>query len=99
MATNVPESAEVGLPTEQAGNLAETLDGLLEFTGATAGWVAVRDAEGRLAFPVRRGDFTEAWLTLQQAQCHVWGFEVREGPTLINDLGPVPPLGPPALRN
>src|SRR5947199_2494080 len=99
MATTIPESAEVGLPDEPAADLGEALDGLLEFVGATAGWVGVRGAAGRLTFPVRRGDFAEAWLTLQQAQCHVWGFEVREGPSLLNDLGPVPPLGSPPLRN
>jgi PAS domain S-box-containing protein len=48
---------------------------------------------------VRHGEVPDAWLTLQQAPDGAWGFAVREGPTLLNDLRPLPPLGAPPLRN
>src|SRR5438552_12568505 len=75
------------------------LDALLEFTGATAGWIGLSDVQGRLHFPARRGAFGEAWLTLQQGQLAIWGFEVREGPTLLNELPALPALGEPRLRH
>jgi PAS domain S-box-containing protein len=82
-----------------AAALGEALEGLLEFTGATAGWVGLRGADGRLSFPARRGEVPDAWLALQQAPDGAWGFAVCGGPTLLNDLRPLPPLGAPPLRN
>jgi PAS domain S-box-containing protein len=79
--------------------LGEALEGLLELTGATAGWVGLRGTAGRLSFPARRGEVADRWLALQQAPDGAWGFVVREGPTLLNDLRPLPPLGAPPLRN
>jgi PAS domain-containing protein len=73
-----------------------SLEGLLEFIGASSGWVGLKAADGRLTVPVRRGDFPDAWLALQQGRAGPWGFAVREGPTLLNDLGPLPGFGGPS---
>jgi signal transduction histidine kinase len=99
MSTVVPESSQIGVADERARTLGDALDGLLEFTGAMAGWIGLRETSGRLAFPVRRGAFPDTWLTLQQAQGTVWGFEVREGPTLLNDIHPLLAMGEPPLAN
>jgi PAS domain S-box-containing protein len=99
MATVVPDSGREGTPDDRAHALATILDSLLGFTGATVGWIGLLDARGRLTFPVRRGDFPDAWLTLQQARGDVWGFAVRDGPTLLNDLPPLPTGMPAALHN
>src|SRR5262245_3309283 len=98
MTTVVPEIGGFQGPEDVAAFLGEVLDALLEFTGAAAGWIGLTGPDGRLTFPVRRGDFPEAWLTLQQGQGNpVWGFEVREGCTLLNDS--LPSLGEPPLHN
>jgi signal transduction histidine kinase len=100
MLTVVPESAAGAHgQDDRARALGEALDGLLEFTGAAAGWVGLFEPDGHLTFPVRRGTFPDAWLSFQQARGSVWGFEVREGCTLLNDLQPLPPLGEPPLSN
>ncbi len=99
MVTVVPEPDWLPRSGELISFLEETLDALLEFTGATAGWVGLADPDGRLHFPARRGTFPQAWLGLQQGQVPIWGFEVREGPTLLNDLPALPALGEPPLRN
>jgi PAS domain S-box-containing protein len=102
MATVVPEPDWAHGPEDWTAVLEETLDGLLEITGATAGWVGLRlpeDPAGRLTFPVRRGSFPEGWLTLQQGQAGVWGLALRAEPNLVNELPPLPDLGEPALRN
>jgi PAS domain S-box-containing protein len=92
----VPETAA----TREAGtlfqDLGQILESLLEFIGAPAGWVCLRDDGGRLTFPVRRGQYSESWLRLQQSG-GVWGFAMREGPTLLNDLPPWAALGEPPL--
>lgn len=99
MASNLPEPGEsLRRASEARSFLHDALEGLLEFTGAGAGWVGFRKAEG-LVFPARLGPIPETWLTLQQGHGDVWGFEVREGPTLINDLRPLPSLGSPPLRS
>jgi PAS domain S-box-containing protein len=79
--------------------LAEALESLLEFTGATAGWIGLPGPDGRLTFPARRGAVPDDWLTLQRAEGRVWGFAVREGPTLLNDLRGLQPLGIGGLEN
>jgi PAS domain S-box-containing protein len=99
MLTVVPELTPGSAPDERGQSLGEALDGLLEFTGATAGWVSLVEPGGRLVFPARRGNLSDAWLTLQTAQGGPWGFEVREGPTLLNDLRPLASLGNPPLAN
>jgi signal transduction histidine kinase len=100
MATKVPgpgwmRETEEGLATL----LHEALEALLEFTTASAGWIGLADPDGGLSFPARSGRIPEAWLTLQQGGATVWGFEVREGPTLLNELPPLPVLGEPPLHN
>jgi PAS domain-containing protein len=87
------------LPEELAATLREALQALRDFTGATAGWIGLHRPDGQLYFPARAGLFAEAWLTLQQGQSPVWGFEVREGPTVLNDPPPLAILGKPPLRN
>jgi PAS domain-containing protein len=99
MATAVPESGWAHPSDDWAGFLGETLDALLELTGAAAGWVSVAGPGGRLAFPVRRGAVPEAWLALQQGRAGAWGVAVRGGPSLVNDLPPLPELGEPPLHN
>jgi PAS domain S-box-containing protein len=79
--------------------LGMALESLLEFIGATAGWVCLRDESGGPTFPVRRGEVPDTWLRLQQSRGSVWGFAVREGPTLLNDLRPWAALGEPPLHN
>jgi PAS domain S-box-containing protein len=79
--------------------LPEALNTLLEFTGATAGWIGLVRADGRLYFPARAGTFSDAWLTLQLGQTSIWGFAVGEGPAIVNDLPRIAILGDPPLRN
>src|SRR5947209_7021215 len=97
MATSEPERA--GGRDEPDRPLGEALEGLLEFTGATAGWVGLAGPTGRLSFPARRGAVPDEWLALQRAEGGVWGFAVREGPTLLNDLRGLAPLGVAGLEN
>lgn len=99
MVFEISQSAPDWRQREIVAILEHVLDGLLDFIHATVGWVGWMDAEGRLQFPARRGSFSESWLTLQQGQGVVWGFEVREGPTLLNDLPSLPDLGEPPLVN
>jgi PAS domain S-box-containing protein len=80
-------------------SLGEALESLLEFTGATAGWVGLQSAGGPLRFPARCGAVADDWLALQRAEGRVWGFAVREGPTLLNDLRGLAPFGIAALSN
>jgi PAS domain S-box-containing protein len=93
------EPGRAGGPNDPNSALDEALEGLLEFTGATAGWVGLPDATGRLTFPARCGTIPDEWLTLQRGEGRVWGFAVREGPTLLNDLRGLRPLGVSALDN
>jgi signal transduction histidine kinase/PAS domain-containing protein len=100
MATVVPgPSGLAGVHDYSATFLESVLDAMLEMATASVGWVAVMDATRGLVFPSRRGVFSQTWLTLQQGQAAIWGFEVKEGVTLINDLPPLPALGDPCLRN
>jgi len=99
MSSVIAELVETHAQREAELALGDALDALLEFTGATAGWVGRVGLDGRLTFPVRRGTFAGAWLTLQQGHGTLWGFEVRDGPTLLNDLPALPSLGEPPLRN
>ena len=76
------------------------LEGVLEVTGASAGWVGLMDREsGQLSFPACRGAFSKSWLTLQQGQGSVWGIAVREEPAVVNELPTLACLGEPPLRN
>jgi PAS domain S-box-containing protein len=99
MANPLPDPAPAGGSDETAWALSDALDGLLEFTGAAAGWVAVRAPDGKLTFPACRGPLPERCLAVQGGRDGVWGFAVREGPTLLNDLPGLPPLGEPPLRS
>ncbi len=84
---------------EPVAILQESLDGLLELTGAGGGWISLKDDGQHLQFPVRGGAVSESWLALQQGCPPLWGFEVSEGPTVLNDLPPLPFLGEQVLRN
>jgi PAS domain S-box-containing protein len=79
--------------------LGQALDALLEFTSATCGWVGLVEPSGQLQFPARRGQIPQAWLDLQQSERGIWGFAVREGPTLLNELPAWPDFGAPTLTN
>ena len=79
--------------------LQPALEAVLEFTGATVGWIGLVEPDGRLSFPAQRGSFSRSWLTLQQGKASVWGFGVRDEPTLLNELPTWPMLGEPPLRN
>jgi signal transduction histidine kinase len=94
----VPKSAWQARSHPLVGPLGLALDALIEFTNASCGWVGCVGTDGRLTFPVRRGSFPDAWLHLQAGQ-GVWGFAIREGPTLLNDLPAWPALGAPPLAN
>ncbi len=99
MAHLVPQKATACQAEEPFPIVGEALESLRQFLGASAGWVCLHDAGAGLTFPVRRGTIPESWLRLQQARACVWGFAVREGPTLLNDLKPWPTLGEPPSRN
>jgi PAS domain S-box-containing protein len=99
MASLVPPASGAEGQNEQARGLADALDALMEFIGASAGWIGLREASGRLTFPVCRGGCAEEWLRLQQGMGGVWGFEVRDGPVLVNDLRPLVGLVAPPLVN
>jgi PAS domain-containing protein len=103
MAPVVPEPGHFPNPKVWADHLGQTLDALLELTGATAGWVGLAPPlsgpGNRMSFPAQRGEVSPAWFTLQQGQAQVWGFAMRDGVTLLNDLPPSPLLGDPALHN
>src|SRR5437868_6077671 len=86
-------------PDELAAILDDTLDALLEFTGATAGWIGLIGPDECLSFPARRGALPGQWLALQQGRGGVWGFEVHAEPTLLNDLPALAFLGEPALHS
>jgi PAS domain S-box-containing protein len=79
--------------------LAQALDALLEFTNATCGWVGLHGPTGELQFMARRGEIPQAWLDLQQGKQGIWGFAVRDGPTLLNELPVWPLFGAPVLTN
>lgn len=98
MPGSVPKSALQTKSHPLATPLGLALDALIEFTNASCGWVGCITADGRLTFPVRRGSFPDAWLHLQTGH-GVWGFAIREGPTLLNDLPTLPALGTPSLAN
>ena len=78
-------------------DLEDTLDTLIDFIGATAGWIGLGEPGARLVFPVRRGVITDAWLRLQQGHGVVWGFALGDKPTRYNDLPPVAALGDPPV--
>jgi PAS domain S-box-containing protein len=100
MATNVDgPNWKPDAQTEPLGYLRDALEALLEFTGAGAGWIGLLDSQGKLTFPVCAGTVPGAWLNLQQGQGAIWGFEVREGPTILNELPAFVALGEPALQN
>jgi PAS domain-containing protein len=104
MATVVPESGWAHGLGDGTPALEETLDALLEMTGATAGWIGLSSptaegSAGQLTFPVRRGSFGDGWLTLQQDRAGVWGLALGPEPALINDLPALPELGAPPLAN
>jgi PAS domain-containing protein len=99
MLTRVPESSRTAEDCGGLHFLAEALDGLLELTGATAGWVGLTGPDGLLTIAARRGPIPEGWLALQQGRVPVWGFQIEDGPALLNDLAALPALGEPSLGN
>jgi PAS domain S-box-containing protein len=99
MASPTPSASVQQSSDEPGAALSQTLDAILQFTGATAGWVGLLGPDGRLDFPVRAGAFSEAWLTLQQGEASVWGFAVRDEPTLLNEPPALALLGDPPLEN
>jgi signal transduction histidine kinase len=99
MPTIVPESARPVGPVDLVLDLSEGLTALLDFIGAEAGWIGLIAEDGRLTFPVRQGEFPDAWLDLQMGLAGSWGFGMRAGPTLLNDLSALNVLGAPAMSN
>jgi PAS domain S-box-containing protein len=99
MRSEVPESGRAHGPGQGLPLLAEALDALLELTGAAAGWVGLTGRDGLLTFPARRGPVPDGWLALQGGWVPVWGFQVADGPSVVNNLPALPALGEPPLRN
>jgi PAS domain S-box-containing protein len=95
----VPKKTTVVKKGRLFQELSDLLFSALEFIGAEAGWMALRDASGGLSFPVRGGDFADGWLNLQQEYHSVWGFRAGDGPALLNDLRPWSKLVDPSLHN
>jgi PAS domain-containing protein len=79
--------------------LGVALEGILQTTGASSGWIALKEFEGRLSFVVHQGEVPEAWIRLQSGELGCWGFTVHEDPVLLNDFPELPILGTPSLRN
>ncbi len=77
----------------------DLLASAVEFIGASAGWIGLRDAGGAWSFPVCGGAFAESWLHWLPARGSVWGFAVAGEPALLNDLQAWMKLGDPPLRN
>jgi hypothetical protein len=72
MPTVVPESGLLPGQEKPTAAWEEALDALMEFTGATAGWVGVVGEDRHLTFPAYRGQIGLGWLKLQQGHS-VWG--------------------------
>jgi PAS domain-containing protein len=79
--------------------LREALDGIIQVTGASAGWISLATRRGLQDFLVRRGDFSNSWIELQKGGGGIWGFRVHEGPVLLNEFPALSILGDPPLRN
>lgn len=80
--------------------LRDLLVSALEFLGASAGWIGLQDAEGRLTFPVHDGAFPDNWHDWQQGRSSVWGVAGGGAESaLLNDLRSCPLPGDPPLRN
>src|SRR5947207_12234239 len=91
MAKLVPGSTRMFEEPGQAGRLNELLAGVIEYTGALAGWIGLHQADGRISFPLAVGDFPSDWLVKQQGNESIWGFTFQEeSPTLVNDLAQLP---------
>jgi signal transduction histidine kinase len=100
MAADVSTTSWLREPGGEAATiLHDSLDALLEWTGASSGWVAFMGQDNHLHVPVRRGAVSEAWLAFQQEGRPVWGLDIRGGPTLLNDLPAWPLFGESTLRN
>ena len=95
----VPKAEPNPEPSGPSQELGLALASVLEFLGASAGWIGLRDSSGGMTFPVCRGAFAENWLRIQQPRGGVWGVALGEGPILLNDLQPWAALGDPPLRN
>jgi PAS domain S-box-containing protein len=99
MAGVVPEPGQ-GLPANPLHfALGLNLEALLEFLHAASGWIGLKDDDGRLWFPVRRGNVSDYWLKLHGGREYPWGFAVREGPTLLNSFPAWPTLGAIQIDN
>jgi PAS domain-containing protein len=84
----------------QADHLNELLAGVMEYTGALAGWVGLHQADGRIYFPLALGEFPRDWLGKQQGKESIWGFTFQEeSPTLVNDLAQLPGIKGTPLKS
>jgi PAS domain S-box-containing protein len=95
----VPESTSRFGLQEPPNALGLALEALLEFTQAGCGWIGLSDRGVGMSFPVRSGPVPDDWLDRQAGRDGVWGFAVRDGPTLLNDLPPLPGLQTGPLKN
>jgi len=95
----VPESPSRFGFHEPFDALGLALDALLELTRAECGWIGLADPLTGLSFPVRRGRVPEVWLDRRAGRDGVWGFAVRDGPILFNDLLPLPGCEASPLSN
>jgi PAS domain S-box-containing protein len=95
----VPESTSRFGFQEPPNALGLAFEALLGFTQAACGWIGLADPVAGMAFPVRRGPVPDAWLDRQAGHTGVWGFAIREGPTLLNDLLPLPGIATSPLNN
>ena len=99
MPTPLPDPAGGSGAADTGGPVADSLEGLLEFTGATAGWVAVRGPSGRFEFPAQSGTLPERFLSALRGDYGVWGLSLSNSAAILNELADIPSLGGPPLRN
>jgi signal transduction histidine kinase len=99
MAFKVPETLHSDLPVEVASAAQAILDAIVEFTGATGGWVARTGPVGSLSIIFQSGMVSTGWLAAQQGRTPGWGFVLGDGTSLLNNLPQMPALGEPLLRH
>jgi signal transduction histidine kinase len=96
----VPGSTRMFDEPGRANHLNDLLAGIMEYTGALAGWIGLHQADGRIYFPLALGEFPSDWLAKQQGKESLWGFTFQEeSPTLVNDLAQLPGIKGAPLKS
>ncbi len=78
--------------------LSDHLLSVLEFVGATTGWIGLQES-ARMSFPVHIDLDSDRRLPWQQAHDSIWGFTINDETAILNDLASRTKSGEPPLRN